>query len=196
MKFDQTMFYGRARRMAIVKTGLIIGLLIFLAFLGYKMLSKEDVKYVDRNVNFAFLRDHFKSKGYSCDRLERDGGRCVYEVNTNYKSFTRYGDGFIFLIKSNSYTIQFRHVKSTANDFVFYTNESALVGERNKTYYCLTSNDIFGDFVSCSTEDGEVLETKSYIGALEVALIEMNEFIDASGYDRDKLINDFEWQKK
>lgn len=196
MKFDQSMFYGRARRLAIVRTILIIALIIFLVFLGFKMFAKKEVKFIDRNVNYAFLRDHFKGKGYSCDRLERDGGRCVYEVGSNYKSFTRYGDGFIFLIKSNSYTIQFRHVKSTANDFMFYTNEYALVGEKNKTYYCLTSNDIFGEFVSCSTSDGEELETKSYIGALEVALTEMNEFIDASGYDRDVLINDYEWQKK
>ena len=196
MRFDETAFYGRARRLAIVRSIVIIIVIIVVLFFVYKLLRGNEVTIVDNNINFAYLKDHFKSKGYSCDRLEKDGGRCVYDVGNNYMSFTRYNDGFVYLVKTNSYTIQFRHVKSTYNDFKFITNENALAGVKNSEYYCITSNDIFGEFDSCSTVKGVELTTESYIGAIENALSNMNAFIDASGYDRDALIEKYEWQKK
>ena len=194
LKFvDKTMLYGRARRVKLVKQVSLIVIVVLLLVLAISFLFKEN-KYVDRNVNYAMLKSYFNGKGYSCVQLERDGGRCVNDQESYYYSFTRYADGFIFLKKTSTYTIQIRHVKSTNNnDISISTNSNSLAGTRDKTYYCITDDGLVGTLKSCVTDSGDELTTQSYLGEVEDVISDLNQIINASGYNKDSLLDDYEW---
>lgn len=193
----KTMFYGRARRIELAKktligvVALILVIVIIVALISH--FSKKDV----RNSEFLQMKNYFASKGYVCEAIEKDGGRCYYDNKDidMFYSFTRYNDGYVYLIRTSSYSIIFRHVLNSYNRIEFNTNSNALMGTRNKDYLCYTSEDLIGDFNYCETSNGEFLDSATYTGAVKLAINNLNEIINSSGYNRDKIINDYVWTK-
>lgn len=193
----KTMFYGRARRIELIKKVCVVGALLIFAILVVFFLFSRFSKSGKKVEDFYYLKNYFVSKNYTCERIEQDGGRCYYnndEMNLFY-SFTRYDDGYVYLIRSNSYSLIFRHILDTYNKIEFSTNSNALMGSRNKDYVCYTKEDLVGELDYCETSSGEKLENETYKGAIRLAISNLNEIIYSSGYNRDKLVQDYIWSK-
>ena len=189
------MFYGRARRIELAKkVGLILGIIIALVLLIIFIIKKVD--FVDHNVNYAYLRQYLISRGYTCERIEVDGGKCFIKGSSNYQSFTRYSIGFEYLVRSDAYILQIRHLQGSYSDIKFTTNDKALVGVKNKDFICHTKGNLLGELEYCDTSDALKLTTASYVGVVESAINDVNSIIEASGYKKYVLINDYIWEKK
>lgn len=194
MKVDSTMFYGRARRIEVVKKIIIVLVIILILIFLLSFLLKK-VQESDQNVNFDYLRNYLQSKGYTCELIQKSGGKCYYEKDSSYKSFTRYDTGFIFLLKNNGYSIQIRHVKDTYEDIIFETNGNALPNLTYKKFTCQTKGNINDELDYCVTENGEELITEAYIGVIESSISELNSILNSSGYKVDRLVTDYVWEK-
>ena len=197
----KVMLYGRARRIQLVKKiGLIVVLLIVLVILILFLFQKHEEK--NMNKNFNMLRTYFLNKGYMCEMIEKDGGICrsrLVDPETKEQShvqyiFTRYDEGFNYLVKSSSYSIEIRHIVNTYNDIILETTDKALDADRNKKFICQTDNSIVGNLVNCETAEGQKVKNDVYLGAVEMAISNLNNIINSSGYKRDKIINDYVWE--
>lgn len=187
--------YGRARRIALVKKIIIV---VVLVFIGYILFTKVFVKenFVDQNQNFAFMKNYFQGKGYICERIDHNAGRCYKETDDTYTGFIRYDDGFNYVDESTSYRLIINYMPNEVNNIVLKTNSNSLEGYKNMVYYCSTKKDLFSEIDKCITEDGEKLDVQSYIGVVEKAQTDISNIIEASGYDQKALLVDFKWQKK
>lgn len=186
--------YGRARRIALAKKIAIVVVLILIVYiLVTKVFVKEN--FVDQNQNFEYMKSYFNGKGYICERIEHSAGRCYKETDTTYVGFIRYDDGFNYVDQSTSYRLTINYMPKEVNKIVLKTNSTSLQGYKNKIYYCTTKKDLFGEVDKCETEDGEVLDVQSYIGVVEKAQKDVENIINASGYDKDTLLKEYKWQK-
>lgn len=192
----KTMFYGRYRRVEFAKKVLVIFTAVLLLVLAIAFLSKKVIGRVNTNVEFAYLKQYFKGNGYSCQTIEKDGGNCFKESETGSVYFTRYDEGFYYLIKTDNYELYFRHIVNTYNDITFSTTDTALAGYKSKTYSCYTDDGITGKLEECITKNGIKLDSETYIGVVNEYINKLNEIIDASGYRRDSLLDDYYWIKK
>ena len=191
---NKTMFYGRARRLDLAKkVGIVAGIILILVLIIIFVTKKVD--FVDHNVNFAYMKQYFYNKGYTCEQIDKDGGKCFLKGDNTYYSFTRYSIGFEYLVRSEGYTLQFRHVLNTFNDITFTTTNNALSGVKNKVFTCYTKDNINGEFDYCETSDKERLDSSTYIGVIKSAIADINSIIDASGYDKKTLIDEYVWEK-
>ncbi|MGN1338450.1 MAG: hypothetical protein ACI4WW_08255 [Candidatus Coprovivens sp.] len=194
----KTMFYGRFRRMELAKKVAYVLIGIVVLFIIISFLSKKIDVFIDHNVNFAYLKNYFNNQGYDCIMIERDGGKCVLEGEVSTTMFTRFDEGFTYILKTDSYVVNIRHVVNTYNDIIFTTTKEALPGYRNMTYNCYTSDGITGDLDSCSTNNGShsvKLDSELYLSVIENHINSLNDIINASGYDRDELLNNYYWKK-
>ena len=155
----------------------------------------KKVQETETNVNFEYLRNYFQRNGYSCEMIQKSGGKCYFQKESSYKSFTRYDKGFIFLVKNNGYAIQIRHLKDSYEDIILETNGNALPNLTYKKFNCVTKNGINGELDYCITESGEKLTTEVYIGAVEQAINELDSILNSSGYNVSKLIDNYSWEK-
>ena len=188
------MFYGRARRIELAKKAIIV--IVALIFLIIAVVSIfKNVQKSGKEEEFSLLKDYFARNGYICEMIQKSGGKCYSETPTSYKSFTRYDDGFLYLVKHNGYSIQVRYLEDTYNDIILETNGNALSNLTYRKFYCYTKDKINGELDYCETDDGEILKAETYIGALESTLLDLNNILNSSGYDVDKLINDYRWKK-
>ena len=186
--------YGRARRIALVKN---IAIVLICIFVGYFVVSTvfKTVTYVDPNQNFAFLKNYFVRQGYTCEIIERTGGRCYIQQENNYTGFIRYDNGFNYAVRTASYSLEFDHSIKKEKKIIFRTNQNALDGYQRKEYYCKTKGSVIDELVKCETGSGDKLDLNTYIGVIEQGIIDLNKIIDASGYDKETLINDYYWEK-
>ena len=186
--------YGRARRIALVKKIAIVAVLIFIVYILFtKVFIKEN--FVDQNQNFAYMKSYFNGKGYICERIEHNAGRCYKETETTYIGFIRYDDGFNYVDQSTSYRLTINYLPTEVNQIVLKTNSTSLEGYKNKIYYCTTKDNVLGEIDKCVTEDGEKLDVQSYIGVVEKAQSDVDKIINASGYDKEVLLEEYKWQK-
>lgn len=194
----KTMFYGRFRRVEFAKkvAYIVIGIIVLISVISF--LSKKIDIFVDHNVNFAYMKNYFNNQGYDCIMIERDGGKCVLEGDVSTTTFTRFDEGFIYILKTDSYVISIRHIVNTYNDITLTTTSDALPGYRNMSYSCYTSDGITGKLESCTTNNGSnsiKLDSNLYLSIVENHINSLNDIIKASGYNRDELLNNYYWKK-
>lgn len=188
-------FYGRARRLDLAKKiGFIVLCLVFIAICVSVILKRE--MFIDRNKNFEYLRSYLERNSYSCELIENSGGRCLRVNSAGGKNiFVRRDNGFEYSVKTHTYSVQIRHVKDTHEDIVFTTTSAALNGYKSKQYNCLTQGTIVSHVSTCQTENGELLDSDTYRGAINSAIDEALEILNASGYDINSLLKDYVWKK-
>ena len=187
--------YGRKRR---ISFAISVGVVLICILTGYLVISKilEKTVFIDVNQNYEFLKYHFRAKGYTCEILERNGGRCYLETDTRYMGFSRYEDGFLYVVRAPGYALDIRHQESLGVGIVFKTTKEALQGYENMSYTCTTTGTVIDELVECKTDKGVVLTLNSYIGVIESAMKEIKDALNASGYDVDVLFNEYIWEKK
>lgn len=188
-------FYGRARRIEIVEKifYVIIGIIAVGVVILIVSLQREPV---DDNINFAYLRNALENSGYVCEMIHISGGSCTLKNATGVSLFTRYNDGFEFINNTDGYVLTFKHLSSIEDSITFDTTSSAITGYKNKKYICHTKDNILGELEECiNTEDNE-LDSNIYISIIQLALKDLNNFIDASGYDKNVLLYEYKWIKK
>ena len=188
--------HGRARRIALAITVAIIAVVIF--FLYYIITSLFTYnEYKEENMNFEYLRDYFVYQGYSCKTIEQNGGSCTLKKNNFKYQFVRYDDGFYYMIDGSSYTLTINYLENEKHQIEFKTKATALGDYKKKTYYCTTKGKgtIIDELNECVTESGEKLDLQTYIGVVENALTDINNIIEASGYNKDRLVNNYIWEK-
>lgn len=189
--------YGRANRLNLLKKIIISVVLVILVVVFVIVLINSRNKNKNENINYAYLKRYFNAKGFFCEPLENNASSCEL-VNDNIKCiFTRYGDGFKYTEHTESYFLDIQYIKS-GNTFVkFDTTSKAIKGYTGKTYICKNSFDnILSPVEKCLTDDNEELDLKVYLGVVNNAINTLDEAIDASGYDKDVLLEKYVWQKK
>lgn len=187
--------YGRARRIEFIEklayffAGLVAVVVVF-------FIISHQKGFEDDNKNFAYLREYMEAKGYYCEMIQSSGGSCTLKSDVSTSVFTRYEDGFEFIVKTDSYFLNIKHI-STANDFiVFRTTANALVGYKSMNYTCKYDDSVVGKLRECVADDGTILDADAYIGVIEMAMQDVDSFIESSGYYKKELMEDYEWRKK
>ncbi len=195
MKNREKFFYGRARRIELAKK--IIGIvLIVLVLVIFIYFISTRVKIFDRDVEYSYLINYFEKKGYNCQMIHKSGGTCVFVSDDTKYTFVRYDEGFTYVMRNDSYNLEFKHYIDSPDSIIFKTGDTGFAEVRNKYYYCTTDNSVIGNLKECVTSDGEKLELDAYIGVVEKGIYELNGILNASHYDVDSIINDYSWIKK
>lgn len=187
--------YGRARRIELAEKIAYIAVGIIAIILVIALVSRR-VENTDDNINYAYLRRYMESKGYSCELIHKSGGMCVLSNDKSMYSFTRYEDGFDYIIRTQGYTLSIRHKLSDENRIEFRTTSEAISGYRNKNYKCSYEENVLGELGSCIDQDENELDLKSYIGLIQQSVAELNRIVDVSGYNKEKLMDNYVWEKK
>lgn len=186
--------YGRARR---IRLYVIIALIICVVAIFFIFLNSKNEKNVknDDNVNFRYLVDYFVNKNYSCEMLQKSGGKCYLNVNDKFYQFTRYDNGFEYVLRTNTYILIIKHTSLNGDTIDFRTNNNAVSGYKSRNYTCTTKNSIIGEFEGCLDSNGEQLELVTYIGVIEQCLENVKDILNVSGYNVDELLNKYVWTK-
>lgn len=185
--------YGRARRIAIFKIILLV-LLIFIVIAILLNIFLRKPVIVEEEKNFIPLKNYLVGLGYSCDNLDKPGGQCSLKKENSSTFFHRYDDGFIYIMRAKSYTVEIKHVKNMYHEILLTTNDFALFGNRNKKYTCTMQESFLGAFDSCRTAQGEVLATETYIGVIESSIIDVKSILESSGFNVDLLLTEYVWE--
>ena len=190
-----SVFYGRARRLELYeKIAYIVVGCIAVILVVVLVTSQSDNS--EKNVNFSYLKQYFYDRGFSCDLVHRSGGKCRKEANNVSYVFTRYDDGFEYIVKTESYLLVMFHSLQKENHITFSTTSEAFAGYKNKEYECKLGKNVLDTIGDCKTKEGELLNLNSYIGVIEQAQKEVNNVIDSSGYYKKNLLEDYQWIKK
>lgn len=190
-----SVFYGRARRIELYEKIAYIAAALIAVIIIVVLVSRQSTDD-DRNVNFSYLRDYLQNRGYSCELLHQVNGGCTKRTDNTLYNFVRYEDGFMYTVKTDSYLMQIVHSLEKSDSIVFSTTSDAFFGYRNKKYYCDFEKNVLGALGECKTKDGDVLSLNSYRGVIERAQYDIENMIDASGYYKKSLIENYIWSKK
>lgn len=185
--------FGRARRIEFVKKLIFIAICLVLIGVSVYFIFKV-VDKPKQPVAFSYLNDYFYSKGYSCEMLTKSGGHCSLTQDGLRKSFIRYDSGFQYFIKTDTYSIEIKHMYKVSDSITFYTNEKAFDKYKDKKYNCTTDNSVIGNLKKCMTDEAEILTLNSYLGQVESAINDLNDILNHSGYDKEVLIEEFVWK--
>ena len=175
--------YGRARRIALARTIAIIAAVVVVLYLMISTLFTHTA-YQEENMNFEYLRDYFIGQGYSCKTIDQNGGSCTLKKNSFKYNFVRYDDGFYYMIDGSSYILTINYLENEKHQIEFKTKATALGDYKKKTYYCTTNGTLVDGLKECVTETGEKLDLQTYIGVVENSIIEVNNNLDAYGYNK------------
>lgn len=190
-----SVFYGRARRLelyeklAYIVVGVVAAVLVF-------FLVTSQSSTGESNINYAYLKQYMYDRGFSCELIHKSGGKCRKENNGVSYIFTRYDDGFEYLVKTDSYLLIINHTLQKDNYITFSTTSSAFPGYKNKNYECKIGETVLDTFGECKTKEGDLLDLDSYHGVIEQAQNEVNNIIESSGYYKKNLMEDYQWIKK
>lgn len=190
-----SVFYGRARRLELYeKIAYIIVGVVSVILVVVIVTSQSDNS--ERNVNYAYLKQYFYDRGFSCDLVHKSGGKCRKDTPSTSYVFTRYDDGFEYHISTESYSLLISHTLQKEQTITFSTTSEAFAGYKNKEYKCKIKDSVLDEHGDCETKEGEVLNLNSYLGLIEQAQNEINKVIESSGYYKRDLIEDYQWVKK
>lgn len=187
--------YGRARRIEFAERIAYIVVGIIAIILVIFLVSKQQAN-VDRNVNFTYLREYMEAKGFNCEMLQKSGGQCTLNNEVSLYNFIRYENGFEYIVKTKSYALSIKHVLTEEDKITFRTSSEAFSGYKNKKYVCSYKDNVIKELSSCFSEDGEELDVASYVGVIKQAMSDLNNIIDSSGYDKNELMEAYQWRKK
>lgn len=190
----KTLMFGRARRIKLLKQVIVGVVILLILIIAIALIVKKNNETQNANKNFNMLRNYFVRKGYTCEMIEKSGGQCNKKASNTEYIFTRYDEGFNYLVKANSYTVEIRHIVNTYNDIILTTNNEALEGDKNKKFTCTTNDGLLGELTSCVDSNGVSVVNEVYSGAVEMTIKNLNDILSSSGYKKDKLINDYIWE--
>lgn len=190
-----SVFYGRARRIELYEKLAYIAAAVLAIIIIVVLVSNQSTE-TDRNVKFSYLRDYLQGRGYSCELLHQKNGGCTKRTDNTLYNFVRYEDGFMYTVKTDSYLMQIVHSLEKSNSITFSTTSEAFFGYKNKKYFCEFEGNVLGTLGDCLTKDGNVLNLNSYRGIIEQAQYDVDNMIEASGYYRKSLLEDYVWSKK
>lgn len=187
--------YGRARRIELVEriAYIVVGIIAVVLVI---LLVSQKTDDTDDNINFAYLRRYMEARGFSCELIHRSGGQCVLNNRNTIYSFVRYDDGFEYIVRSQAYVLQIKHILSEEDTITFKTTSDAFSGYRNKNYTCIYKDNILNEIDKCLDEEDNELNLKSYTGLIEQTIYELNNIVDSSGYNKARLVNNYIWEKK
>ncbi len=183
--------YGRARRIKALKIlGIAVGVLVVASIIVTIILNV----IAKRNAvdNFQTLKRYMEQKGYDCELIEHPGEACKYNKEGVLARFVRYADGFSYNVNTDAYYLEIKYTKEEKK-FVFRTTDEALKGYRNRIYKCTYEGGVMGTFKECKDDDDRVLDSVAYQGEIESFMNDLGLILKSSGYNIDKLLNDYEW---
>ena len=93
--------YGRARRIALARTIIIVVGIIIVLYMIISTLLRSEAFYGE-NEKFEYLRSYFAGQGYVCKSIDQNGGSCSLKKNNFKYNFVRYDNGFFCFQKINS----------------------------------------------------------------------------------------------
>lgn len=194
-----SVFYGRARRIELLDKILLVAIsVLVIVLVGFLVFKQSSGKIP--NVNFSYMKRYFYDRGYTCDLIQKSGGKCRKDNENITYVFTRNDDGFGYLVRTSSFVLTMNHSLKAKSYITFKTSSDAFSGYRNKEYVCELKRDrnnkemtVLDEIGDCVTEDKEVLNLNSYIGVIESAQREVERIIKASGYNRTELLENYRW---
>ena len=119
--------------------------------------------------------------------------REISEKNVNYSYLTSY---FVNKGYTEGYSLNIMHRLSEEDVIEFKTTSKAFVGYTNQTFRCVYDNNVLDPIESCTSTESVKLQNKSYLSVIEIAQADLNNAIAASGYIREDLLINYEWNKK
>ena len=187
-------FFGRQRRIDFVEkiTYIVIG--VFAVGLVLYLVTKK-TDFEDPNVNYAYLANYMQQKGFTCELLNRSGGKCYIIKGDVEYSFYRFDDGLQYIIKSETYSLNIKHL-SGSDSIEFRTYSSAYIGYRDLVFQCSYKDGFLSEIDKCVTSSGKELDLPVYLGFVKEAVNDVNNMVEASGYEKKPLIENYEWVKK
>ena len=188
------MYGGRVKRIELAKKLAVVLLCAVIIFVSIKKLTTKEVVY-DPNGRYEYIKSYFASNGYTCEDLTSSGGRCNKDKGLFKSEFVRAKDGFTFLDAGEDYVVNIYYTKDTINKNGIFlrTNASALAGYQKKNYTCTTKGTIIDELDKCVDEEGNELDSGAYKNYVQKAIMTVQGAINASGYDKKALIEDFKW---
>ncbi len=188
--------YGRARRIAFAKKCAFAILVVLAAVFLFRILSTA-FKHEEKNVNFEYLRSHMESRGFSCQVVQEVGGKCVKQSKNYGYTFIRYANGFEYIVKNSAFSLTIRHGSERESKIDFKTTVDAFPGYKEKEYKCDFKDSVVGELGKClEVDDGSLLDLPVYTSVINIAIRDLNEIIDASGYSRKDLLEKNVWSKR
>ena len=187
-------FFGRQRRLNLLEKAIYIVIGIFSIALIFYLVSKQS-ENVDDNVNFAYLSTYLQDRGYSCELLYRSGGKCSMRREGYESFFYRYDNGLQLSIKTENYFVKVNH-SDGKDEIEFNTYRNAYIGYRNMEYTCTVKDTVISEVQKCVTKNGVELDNNAYLGVINDTLHQIDLIIEASGYEKDALVYNYEWIKK
>lgn len=188
--------YGRARRLALIRTIAIVIVCIVAIVLIIKFIfsggnTQTIVSEYDK------LKNYFLNRGFTCELLSNSGSKCVSNNNGIKTTFYRYESGFEYSVKTESYSLYMVHRLDKEDKIEFVTTSEAFTGYKNQKFTCTYEKNVLGKVEKCEAADETtVLDVKSYLGVIEHAQAEVTNAINASGFSLDSVLINYEWLKK
>ena len=188
--------YGRARRIEFLKKVVItivsvISILIVAKIVVSILLSTEE------GLPFSELKKYLNGKGFVCETLTNSGAVCKYNTEGVTERFIRYEKGFDYLYNNKSYIIEIYHVDGEEK-LLFSTGDNSFTNYKNIKYSCSYQENILNEIDECvAIDDSDIkLDNEAYKGIINKKIYEVNMIIEASGYDKEKLLKDYIWEIK
>ena len=183
--------YGRARRIKLIIGILlsimaIVGIFIGLNTINTRIKNKKQIKDFDK------LRIYMYNRGFICENLKSTNSKCTLKTSNGLKIFIKKYNGFELDYVSKNYTINLIHYEKN-NKISFITNSNALSGYKNKKFTC-TNNNILDQDIKCTDDEEEELKQPTYLSEIQRIINEADEIITNSGYNKQALINNYEWR--
>ena len=188
-----TRIYGRAQRIEFFQKVIYFVIAVFAIAIVFIILSNRK-ESVDDNVNFSYLREYMEANGYSCEMIHQNGGTCTLKSDASTSMFIRQNNGFEFIITSETYNLDIKHIPDD-DKITFNTTAKALAGYKSTDYTCTTKGTILDELDKCVDKDNNELTSNAYISVVEMAIKDLNNFVDSSGYRKDVLLENYEWVK-
>ena len=173
-----TRIYGRAQRIEFFQKVIYFVIAVFAIAIVFIILSNRK-ESVDDNVNFSHLREYMEANGKS---------------DASTSMFIRQNNGFEFIITSEAYNLDIKHIPDD-DKITFNTTAKALAGYKSTDYTCTTKGTILDELDKCVDKDNNELTSNAYISVVEMAIKDLNNFVDSSGYRKDVLLENYEWVK-
>lgn len=188
--------YGRARRMALIRTIVIViacvaAIVLLLKFIFSGVNTQTVVSEYDK------LRTYFLNRGFTCELLSNSGGKCVSSNNGIKTTFYRYENGFEYSVKTDSYSLYIVHRLDKEDKIEFVTTSEAFAGYRNQKFNCTYDKNVLSKVEKCKAVNESIeLDIKSYLGVIEHAQAEVTNAVNSSGFSLDSVLINYEWIKK
>ena len=187
-------FFGRQRRIDFFeKVAYVLVAVLALSLVIYLVTRKTE--FVETNVDYANLVNYLQQKGYKCEMLNKSGGGCTLRTKEREYHFYRYDEGFQYSKTMEHFTLTIKHLDGV-DSIEFKTFNTAYLDYKDKEYTCSTKKNILSEVDECVTASGEVLDFESYIGFINESIYDLNNLVDASGYNKNILLENYEWVKK